>query len=211
VTERGADPVTRVVLLRHGRTAWNAEHRMQGRLDPPLDETGQAQALETAPVVAGFAPVTLICSDQARAMQTALAVGEAAGLEPRKESRLRETDVGEWQGLVDVEVDAGWPGDRDRWRTEPTFAPPGGESRVEAAERALPVLHELVGSPAPGTRGDTAVLVAHGGVIAALTCAFLGWPIELWPSLGPLGNCRWSMLEFRPDRWRLTQWGAGAG
>ena len=205
-----SDPglITRVVLLRHGRTAWNAERRMQGRLDPPLDEAGQAQAAEVAPAVAAFDPVVLVTSDLTRALQTALAVGEAAGLEPRKEPRLRETDVGQWQGLVDSEVEAGWPGGLDRWRAEATFAPPGGESRVDAAERALPVLHEVAGAPEPGAVGDTAVLVAHGGTIMALTCGFLGWPVEQWPSLGPLGNCRWSVLEFRIDRWRLAQWGA---
>jgi 2,3-bisphosphoglycerate-dependent phosphoglycerate mutase/probable phosphoglycerate mutase len=202
--------ITRVVLLRHGRTTWNAERRMQGRLDPSLDETGQAQALEVAPAVAGFRPVALACSDQARALQTAIAVGQACGLEPRKEPRLRETDVGAWQGLVDTEVEAGWPGGLDRWRSEPEFAPPDGESRIDVAERALPVLRELAGSPEPWAVGDTAVLVAHGGTIGALTCSFLGWPVEHWSSLAPLGNCRWSVLEFRIDRWRLAQWGAGA-
>ncbi|MBV9830313.1 MAG: histidine phosphatase family protein [Marmoricola sp.] len=206
----GLGVITRVVLLRHGRTAWNAERRMQGRLDPPLDETGQAEAVAVAPVVAAFDPTLLLCSDQARALQTALVVAEATGLEPRKEPRLREAGVGQWQGLVDTEVEAGWPGQLDRWHLDPTFAPPGGESRVDSAERALPVLRELVGVPEPGTVGDTAVLVAHGAVISAMTCAFLGWPVQYWPSLGPLGNCRWSMLEFRPDRWRLVQWGAGA-
>jgi broad specificity phosphatase PhoE len=199
--------VTRLVLLRHGRTAWNAERRMQGRLDPPLDGTGMAQAQAVAPLVAGFEPSILVCSDQSRALQTALAVGEATGLEPRKEPRLRETDVGRWQGLVDTEVEAGWPGGLERWRLDPAFAPPDGESRVDAAGRALPVLEELVDAPAGGR---TAVLVAHGGVIMAATCAFLGWPVDLWHSLGPLGNCRWSVLELRVDRWRLAQWGAGA-
>jgi 2,3-bisphosphoglycerate-dependent phosphoglycerate mutase/probable phosphoglycerate mutase len=181
---------------------------MQGRLDPPLDEAGQAQAAAVAPVVAGLHPVVLISSDLTRALQTALAVGEAAGLEPRKEPRLRETDVGQWQGLVDAEVEAGWPGGLDRWRVDPTFAPPGGESRLDAAQRALPVLREVAGAPGRGAVGDTAVLVAHGATIMALTCAFLGWPVEQWSSLGPLGNCRCSMLEFRIDRWRLAQWGA---
>lgn len=202
--------ITRVVLLRHGRTSWNAERRMQGRLDPSLDGTGQAQALEAAPAVAGFRPVVLVCSDQARALQTALAVGEACGLEPRKEPRLRETDVGQWQGLVDTEVETGWPGGLDRWRSEPEFAPPGGESKIEVAERALPVLRELVGTPEHGAVGDTAALVAHGGTIGALTSSFLGWPVDRWASLAPLGNCRWAVLEFRVDRWRLAQWGAGA-
>ncbi len=194
--------ITRVVLLRHGRTTWNAERRMQGRLDPPLDEQGQAQAVEVAPVVARFEPVVLVSSDQARALQTALAVGEATGLDPRKEPRLRETDVGQWQGLVDTEVEAGWPGGLDRWRSEAGFAPPTGESRVEVAERALPVLRELVGSTPPGAVGDTAVLVAHGGTIGALTGAFLGWP--------RITGCRWRRWATAGGRcWSSASTGGG--
>lgn len=204
------EPITRVVLLRHGRTAWNAERRMQGRLDPPLDETGEAQAAAVAPVVQRFEPVVVVASDQMRAFQTALAVTEGTGLEPRKEPRLRETDVGAWSGLVDTEVRADWPGALEQWRDDAAFAPPDGESRVDVAARGLPVVHELVGTPEVDAEGATALLVAHGGTITGVTCGFLGWPVEIWPSLQPLGNCRWAVLEFRHDRWRLAEWGGGA-
>ena len=193
----------RLVLLRHGRTAWNAERRMQGRLDPPLDETGQAQARATAPAVGTLDPVVVLASDQARAWETAAVVTEGLDVEPRKEPRLRETDIGQWQGLIDAEVDAGWPGGLDAWRDDPHHRPPDGESRHDASLRALPVVHELLDVDLDGT----ALLVAHGGVIIALTCGFLDLPVEHWGSLAPLGNCRAAVLEHRADRWRLARWG----
>lgn len=213
---------TRLVLLRHGQTEWNAGWRMQGRLDPELDATGEAQAVAAAPHVARYAPTLLVASDQLRAWRTAGAVAEVTGLTPRAEPRLRETAMGEWEGLTGPEVEAGWPGGIEAWRTDPTWAPPGGESRCDVAERALPVLHELVAelAPAAGAGSDagseagpdavaTGVVVAHGGTITALTAGFLGWPVVAWPTLQPLRNCRWAVLEHRFDTWRLSGWGLG--
>jgi 2,3-bisphosphoglycerate-dependent phosphoglycerate mutase/probable phosphoglycerate mutase len=200
----------RLVLARHGRTTWNAESRMQGRLDPDLDDTGRAQALAAAPLLAAYEPVLLVASDQVRAWRTAEAVAKEAALVPRPEPRLRETSVGEWEGLTGGEVEAGWPGGLEAWRTDPAWAPPGGESRVDVARRALPVVDDLVDELAGTDEPQTAMLVAHGGTIIALTASVLGWPTVAWPSLQPLGNCAWAILEHRVDRWRLRAWGLRA-
>ena len=200
----------RLVLARHGRTTWNAENRMQGRLDPELDDTGRAQALAAAPVLAAYEPALLVASDQVRAWRTAEAVAKEAALVPRPEPRLRETAMGEWEGLTGIEVEDGWPGGLEEWRTDPAWAPPGGESRVDVAERARPVLAELVDELAGTDDPQTAMVVAHGGTINALTASTLGWPVEAWPSLQPLRNCGWAVLEHRVDRWRLRAWGLGA-
>jgi broad specificity phosphatase PhoE len=199
----------RLVLARHGRTTWNAESRMQGRLDPDLDDTGRAQALAAAPVLATYEPVLLVASDQVRAWRTAEAVAKEAALVPRPEPRLRETALGEWEGLTGREVEDGWPGGLESWRTDPTWAPPGGESRVHVARRAAPVVAELVAELAGTDESQTAMVVAHGGTIGALTASTLGWPVDAWHSLWPLGNCAWAVLEHRVDRWRLRGWGLG--
>ena len=115
----------RLVLVRHGRTTWNAESRMQGRLDPDLDDTGRAQALAAAPVLATYEPVLLVASDQVRAWRTADAIAKEAGLVPRPDGRLRETSVGDWEGLTGGEVEAGWPGGLESWGSDPEWAPPG--------------------------------------------------------------------------------------
>lgn len=183
---------------------------MQGRLDPDLDETGRAQALAAAPLLASYAPALLVASDQVRAWRTAEVVAKEAGLVPRPEPRLRETSVGDWEGLTGAEVEAGWPGGLEWWRTDPAWAPPHGESRVDVAGRAVPVLDELADELAGSEERQTAMVVAHGGTIIALTASALGWPLEVWPSLQPLGNCGWAVLEHRVDRWRLRGWGLGA-
>ena len=201
----------RVVLLRHGRTAWNVDRRMQGRLDPELDEVGEAQAAEAAPLLTAFSPVRLVASDQRRAWRTAEIAASATGVPPRPEPRLRETSVGEWEGHTGDEVEAGWPGGIDTWRSDPTFAPPGGESRCDVAARAVPVVDDLAEELADVPEA-TALLVAHGGCIVALTASVLGWPIAAWSTLHPLPNCRWAVLEHREDRgdrWRLMVWGGG--
>lgn len=202
--------LARLVLARHGRTTWNAESRMQGRLDPDLDETGRAQALAAAPLLAAYEPALLVASDQVRAWRTAETVAKEAALVPRPEPRLRETSLGDWEGLTGGEVEAGWPGGLASWRTDPAWAPPGGESRVDVARRARPVLDELADELAGTGERQTAMVVAHGGTIGALTAATLGWPIEAWHSLQPLANCAWAVLEHRIDRWRLRGWGLGA-
>jgi glucosyl-3-phosphoglycerate phosphatase len=200
----------RLVLARHGRTTWNAESRMQGRLDPDLDDEGRAQALAAAPLLADYDPALLVASDQVRAWRTAEAVAKEAGLVPRPEPRLRETSLGDWEGLTGPEVDAGWPGGLEAWRTDPGWAPPGGESRVEVARRAAPVLDELAEELSGSDDRQTAMVVAHGGTISALTASTLGWPVDAWHSLQPLHNCAWAVLEHRIDRWRLRGWGLGA-
>ncbi|MCW2867152.1 MAG: histidine phosphatase family protein, partial [Marmoricola sp.] len=82
------------MLVRHGRTAWNAEGRAQGHHDVGLDEVGRAQAEQMAPVVAAYAPTLLLTSDLARARQTAEPLERATGLVARADERLREYDTG---------------------------------------------------------------------------------------------------------------------
>ncbi len=76
--------MTKLVLLRHGRTAWNAERRFQGQADPPLDDMGRVQAYEVAGLIAALAPDLLVSSDAARAMQTAERVAAATGLDVQR-------------------------------------------------------------------------------------------------------------------------------
>ena len=84
-----AEAERRLVLLRHGRTEWNAGRRIQGHLDPPLDETGHEQARAAAPAVAALAPVVLLSSDLQRARQTAEYAARVTGLTPSYDERLR--------------------------------------------------------------------------------------------------------------------------
>lgn len=216
--------VRHLVLLRHGQTEFNAGSRMQGQLDTELSELGHAQAGVAAEVLSKRQPLLIVSSDLRRAYDTATKLGERAGLPVRADTRLRETHLGDWQGLTHTQVDAAAPGARLAWREDATWAPHGGESRVDVAARAVPLVDELVADALDWGGADAperpVVLVAHGGLIAALTGALLRLPVANWPALGGMGNASWTQLsgwstrdEFtHPEliRWRLDVWNASA-
>ncbi|WHU48871.1 histidine phosphatase family protein [Gordonia sp. L191] len=217
--ERLTPIVRRLILLRHGQTGYNATSRMQGQLDTDLSELGVQQAKSAAAALADKNPMVIRSSDLRRARDTAEALALATGLTVDTDERLRETHLGQWQGLTHLEVDAQAPGARAIWRDDATWAPPGGESRTDVAARAVPVVTELVAALDDWGTGASpeapVVLVAHGGVIAAMTAALLDLPVARWPILGGLANTSWVQLSGhaapgeRP-RWRLDVWNASA-
>ncbi len=213
--------IRRLVMLRHGQTEYNAANRMQGQLDTDLSDLGRDQAVAAAEVLAKRQPLVIVSSDLRRALDTAVALGERAGQPVLADTRLRETHLGDWQGLTHLEVDAVAPGARLAWRDDARWAPHGGESRVDVAARSVPLVAELVAEQAEWGCDEPerpVVLVAHGGLIAALTGALLGLPVDSWPILGGMGNASWVQLSghSRPDaeldgiRWRLDVWNASA-
>jgi glucosyl-3-phosphoglycerate phosphatase len=213
--------VRHLVMLRHGQTEFNAGSRMQGQLDTDLSDLGRDQAVAVAEVLAKRQPLLIVSSDLRRALDTAESLGERSGVPVAVDARLRETHLGDWQGLTHTEVDAVAPGARIAWRNDATWAPHGGESRVDVAARGMPLVEELVsGQTEWGTDVPErpVVLVAHGGLIAALTAALLKLPVDNWPVLGGMGNASWVQLSGHSDddtnfddiRWRLDVWNASA-
>lgn len=205
----------RLVLLRHGQTEYNAASRMQGHLDTELTDLGRDQAAVAARALATPAPYRIVSSDLRRAHDTAVALSDVTGVSVDLDERLRETHLGDWQGLTHLDVDARAPGAREDWRVDATSRPPGGESRVDVADRATPVIDELLRDREWSTA--PVVVVAHGGTIAALTAALLGLPVDRWPVLGGLGNASWVQLaahgdgsSYRELSWRLDVWNATA-
>ena len=214
----------RLLLLRHGQTEYNATSRMQGQLDTDLSDLGRAQAVAAAEVLAKRQPLVIVSSDLRRALDTATTLGDQAGMTVSVDERLRETHLGDWQGLTHHEVDDIAPGARLAWRDDARWAPHNGESRVDVANRSLPVVAEqLRNLPEWGVDevDRPVVLVAHGGLIAALTAALLDLPVDNWPVLGGMGNASWVQLSghtavggdpasFDDIRWRLDVWNASA-
>ena len=213
--------VRRLVMLRHGQTEFNAGSRMQGQLDTDLTDLGRAQAVAAAEVLAKRQPLLIVSSDLRRASDTAAALGQHSGMPVLLDTRLRETHLGDWQGLTHHEVDAAAPGARLAWREDATLAPHGGESRIDVADRSLPLVAQLVADePEWGCDEPDrpVVLVAHGGLIAALAAALLDLPVDSWPALGGMGNASWAQLSGHGPadagmtdlRWRLDVWNASA-
>jgi glucosyl-3-phosphoglycerate phosphatase len=195
-----SDP-RRVVLLRHGRTEWNASRRIQGQLDPELDEVGIAEACAVAPVIAALAPTLLWSSDLARARLTADELAKETGLVPSYDERLREFRLGEVQGLTHDDLEARDPEAFARFRLGHWDGIPGAETATEVAERYGAALADLVSSLGAG---ETGVVVSHGASTRIGLVAFLGWPLSTAHDLAALGNCaRVELVERETGEWAL--------
>lgn len=196
-----------LILLRHAETAWNDKRRMQGHRDVPLNEAGYAQARAAAASVAALRPEVIISSDLQRAQVTADAMAAATGLHVRVDKRLRETNLGEWEGLTRDEVVERWPDQWAAWRSAGApIAPPGGESRVQVAARAAQLVEELDRGPA-----ERVLMVTHSGLIVGLTASLLGLPAAEWNRFIGIGNCHWVMLHRIRDQWRIHTYNGGLG
>ncbi len=156
----------RLLLIRHGETAWNAVGRVQGQLDVPLSSKGVWQAGRLAHRLAQqreHEPVdALVASPLARAWLTAQPVAQALGLALQAEPRLRERRFGIFEGHTLEEIKARWPEEFALWRGRDTaWAMPEGESAQQFIERTLAALAAV----AQGWAGKTVALIVHGGVL----------------------------------------------
>jgi glucosyl-3-phosphoglycerate phosphatase len=193
--------VPRVLVWRHGRTAWNAEGRFQGQLDPPLDQVGRDQAARSGAQLAALLPpegTVVVSSDLQRAAATAAALVPLLGVPLRVDPRLRELDLGSWQGLTRQEVAERHPGQYADWVAGRPVLGRGSEEPDEVAHRALAALGDV---PA----AEVVVLVTHGGTGLRLIEALLGLGRDRRRLLGSLGNCAWSELLQQSGRWRLVR------
>jgi probable phosphoglycerate mutase len=162
--------VTRILLIRHGETAWNAERRLQGHLDIPLNAEGQRQAALLGALLAAEPIDLVVSSDLQRALQTAEAVAAPRRMPVLRDPLLRERCYGGFEGLLYSEIEARFPAEFAAWQARDVDAtlPPGrnpGESFRQFYERATGAILAL-GAANPG---KTVAIVCHGGV---LECAY---------------------------------------
>ncbi|MFF0444892.1 histidine phosphatase family protein [Streptomyces sp. NPDC004609] len=196
----------RLVLWRHGQTAWNLERRFQGTTDIALTETGVAQARRAARLLASLKPDAIIASDLRRAAATAAELAGVTGLDVSYDSALRETYAGVWQGLTHREIIERHGEQYAAWKRGEPVRRGGGELETEVADRAAPVvLHHAEKLPEDGTL----VVVSHGGTIRTTIGRLLGLESAYWESLGGLSNCCWSVLGQGARGWRLLEHNAG--
>ncbi|MEY3690777.1 MAG: hypothetical protein RJB57_432 [Actinomycetota bacterium] len=192
---------SRLLVLRHGQSEWNAARRWQGQADIDLTETGRAQARTAAERLAnGFAAgfSAVISSDLKRARDTATIIASVTGLELlAADPRLRETHVGEWQGLTHDEIERDWPGYLDTHRR-----PPGFETDDSIVERVTASFADLT-----ARFGDGNVLVvSHAGIVRVLRRR-LGAPDERIANLGGSWFTVWPSHIEAGDLVDLTEHG----
>ena len=175
---------TRLIVVRHGETAWNVDTRIQGHLDIPLNATGLWQARQLGDALAGEAISAIYTSDLLRARRTAQAVADATGAALVDEPGLRERAFGSFQGRTFAEVETEHPEQARRWRQrDPDYAPQGGESLRVLRERVIDTTHRL----AARHPGELVLLVTHGGVLDVLYRAATRQDIQA-PRTWQLGN-----------------------
>ena len=201
----------RIVLWRHGRTAWNAERRFQGQSDIELDDEGRAQAERAAGLLVHLQPDRIIASDLSRAFETARALGSLTGIDVTPDARLRETFAGEWEVLRRPELLDRYGEEVAKWASDSDARPGGGETRIEVAERMVAAIDQAMSTLRDG---GTLVVATHGGSARAAIGALLELPPAQWACLGVLSNCAWSILTenstgFGPA-WRLQEYNAGS-
>lgn len=197
-----SDERRRIVVLRHGRTLWNVERRFQGRTDLPLDEEGVAQADAAGERLGRLDPAVVVSSDATRAAQTTEALTSRTGTPPTLDPRLREADIGDWEGLTRDEVRRRFPDEYAAWRHGVDVSRGGGETYAEVADRAVPAIDAALDRLPVGR---ALVVVTHGGTARAVLGRLLGLAPESWRSIGSLAHGRWAVLEEVAFGWRLDE------
>jgi len=192
---RSDEQATTVILVRHGESTWHGKWKGQG--DPPLSETGRAQARLVAERLTAEPISALYCSDLLRAAETADIIGEHLGLSPQSDPRFRELDVGQWSGLTLEEIAERFPAEYEAWHDYKPVRPSGGEMYEEMQVRTVDALNDIL--TAHG--GKTICVVTHGGVVYALRLHLLGAPrsAEMSKGLPPNRNTALTVLRYVGD------------
>lgn len=152
-----------IAFVRHGQTELNRAGRLQGRLDAALSDLGMRQAAALGDGFASAAVTRVLSSPLRRARDTAAAIAAAHGLIVETDERLIELDYGDWDGLALADVPAeAWVA----WRTDPEFAPPGGERLADVSARVAAFCADVLSD-------DLVVAVSHVSPIKAAVCAAL--------------------------------------
>jgi probable phosphoglycerate mutase len=194
---------TELIVLRHGETAWNAEGRIQGHLDSPLNEEGLAQALLVGDRLARESFAQLYSSDLGRALQTAQPIADHSGRPVFADTRLRERNLGLFQGHTGAQCERRWPKHYARFRSrDPDHVVPGGESARQLYERVSDMFTALAREHA----GKRLVVVTHGGVLDALYRFVRGLPLEQ-PRDFPIYNASFNVVQLSGARWSIERWG----
>jgi len=189
--------MTRVILVRHGKTNWNGRGRYQGQTDVPLSEEGLMQAELLAENFNYGHPTAIYSSDLARAKKTADKIADKFGLTVILEPAFREINFGEWEGLSYEEIGRRWPEEYSKFfRATDEVKIPGGETVGELQARAVAALNRLV----LRHDGEEFAIVAHGGVLRAIIGYALHIPLKYFWSLRQY-NTAVSIITFADDQW----------
>lgn len=194
--------MTGLTLLRHGETDWSRDGRFQGLADVPLTAEGRRQAERAAGRLRDSGVVRVFSSDLARARVTAGIVADRLGVPVELDPRLREVDVGSWEGLTRAEVGERHPHEYAAWRADPTLAVCGREQWAALMGRCRSALEAILA----GYEGREVLVVTHATVAAALVGHLLELPVPEAAVVADLPAGGWLRVARRAPggRWAVT-------
>jgi probable phosphoglycerate mutase len=196
-------PSTDFIVIRHGETAWNAQSRIQGHLDSPLNEEGLAQALMVGERMAHERFDALYSSDLGRALQTVQPIADRTGHPVVRNPRLRERHLGVFQGLTSAECERLYPAEYQRFHArDPDHRVPGGESIRQVFERVSGEFAQLAGQHPDAV----VVVVTHGGILDALYRFARGVPLDQRREF-PIYNASLNFVRHAHGAWSVERWG----
>lgn len=202
MTHPNMNNATRLCLIRHGETTWNAERRIQGQLDIQLSEVGLAQAEALAASLADTRIDAIYSSDLARARQTAEACLRRLDRPLHLRTGLRERHYGVFQGLTYAEAAERHPQAYASFAArDAEFALSGGESLAGFTSRVLQCVHAILDEHA----GGTLLAFTHGGVLDVLYRHATGKPLDA-PRDFDIPNTGLNWFEVSGGRWRIRRW-----
>lgn len=191
-------------MVRHGNTAQSTEGIFSGDLDPPLLDSGQAQAERIARAAKKLGVSAIYCSPKLRTRMTVEPVARACALVPIIDEGLREISYGTWEGRSEEEIRRDDPEAFAAWRTDPALvSPPGGETAFAIAARALPV---VLRARREHPKGHV-MLISHKATVRVIVCALLGMPLGRFRSHVACPTASITSFEFGDCGPMLTQIG----
>lgn len=202
MARRSHSAPTRLCLVRHGETDWNAGKRIQGQLDIALSAAGHAQARATGNALKDEGFAAIYSSDLMRARQTAEATAHLIHQPLHLDAGLRERHYGIFQGLTYAEIEQRHPADYARHQArDPRFAPAGGESLLDFAARVSAACDAIVRRHS----GAAVAIFTHGGVLDILHRQATGKPLHT-PRDFTIPNCGINWIEVIDGCWTLLSW-----
>jgi probable phosphoglycerate mutase len=207
MTETNRTKPGNIILIRHGETAWNAERRLQGHLDIPLNDEGERQAALLGGALALETIDLVVSSDLTRARQTAQAVASLRGLAVQQDPALRERCYGGFEGLLYSEIEARFPAEFAAWQARDVDAPlPDGKHRGESFRDFFARATGAILAWGALHPGKTIALVAHGGVLECAYRLALGLPLET-PRDFTVFNASINRFTVQDGKLNLESWG----
>ena len=194
---------TKIYLVRHGETRWNACGKQQGHMNSPLTPSGIEQAQLTAKGLFYCGIDVMYSSDLGRAFDTAKIISNTLNIKIHQDIRLRERHLGTMQGMTKAEFKKKYPQEWSGFESgDPDYRFPSGESARQIYERSVACIEEL----ADKNQGKTVLIVTHGGVLSGIFYKAIDIPLTD-PRKFSLFNAAINSVTIMNKKWHLDTWG----